>query len=85
MTSFSPALEDFKFAFIYSVGNFGLSVSSYKLFKTSVKFSTTPAFSKYLVKSSLGYIYNNHLKNLLYFYQPYQPYIIIQFIFIIYK
>ena len=57
MTSFSPALDDFKFAFIYSVGYLGLSDSSYKLLITSTKLSTIPAFSKYFVKSSFGYIY----------------------------
>ena len=57
MTSFSPALDDFKLAFIYSVGYLGLSDSSYKLLITSTKLSTIPAFSKYFVKSSFGYIY----------------------------
>ena len=56
MTSFSPALDDFKLAFIYSVGYLGLSDSSYKLFITSIKLSTIPAFSKYFVNSSFGYI-----------------------------
>ena len=58
ITSFSPALDDFKLAFIYSVGNLGLSVSSYKLFITSIKLSTIPTLSKYLVNSSFGYIFN---------------------------
>ena len=58
ITSFSPALDDLRFAFIYSVGNFGLSVSSYKLFITSIKLSTIPTLSKYLVNSSFGYIFN---------------------------
>ena len=53
ITSFSSSLDDLKLDLIYSVGNFGLSSSSYKLINTSVKFSTKPAFSKYFVNSSL--------------------------------
>ena len=61
MTSFSPALDDLRFAFIYSVGNLGLSASSYKLFITSIKLSTIPVLSKYLVNSSFGYIFIEEL------------------------
>ena len=54
MTSFSPALDDFKLALIYSVGNLGLSASSYKLLITSIKFSAIPEFSINFVNSSFG-------------------------------